>query len=131
MGAEDPVVCCGESWISSAFSLSFRPAQLVTVGCGVAVSSSQILSFPLPASLKKGGMVIAVSSWYLVALKTLFNVRNNFQEKDLCFLDLFNINCRVSSFCRLAPSESGLTFVKVCFRRCLCALSMLRGPDGS
>jgi len=117
--------------ISSAFSLSFRPGQLMTVGCGVAVSSPQILSFPLPASLKKGGMVMAVSPWYLVAWKTLFNVRNNFQEKDLCFLSLSNIYCRVSSFCRLDLSEFGLAFVKVCFRRCHCAPSMLRGPDGS
>jgi len=67
--------------ISSAFSLSFRPGQLMTIGCGVAVSSPQILSFPLPASLK----VMAVSPWYLVAWKTLFNVGNNFQEKGLCF----------------------------------------------
>ena len=71
--------------MSSAVSLSFRPAQLMTVGCGVAVSSPQILSFPLPASLKKGVMVMAVSPWYLVAWKTLCNVRNNFQEKDPCF----------------------------------------------
>jgi len=55
------------------------------IGCGVSVSSPQILSFPLPASLKKGGMVMAVSPWYLVAWKTLFNVRNHFHEKDLCF----------------------------------------------
>jgi len=53
--------------ISSAFSLSFRPGQLMTIGCGVAVSSPQILPFPLSASLKKGGMVMAVSPWYLVA----------------------------------------------------------------
>jgi len=71
--------------ISSTFSLSFRPGQLMTIGCGVAVSSPQILSFPLPASLKKGEMVMAVSPWYLVAWKTLFNVSNNFQEKDPCF----------------------------------------------
>jgi len=108
--------------ISSAFSLSFRPGQLMTIGCGVEVSSPQILSFPLPASLKKGGMVMAVSPWYLVAWKTFFNVRNNFQEKDLCFLSLSNINCRVSSFCRLDPSEFGLAFVKVCFNRCHCVL---------
>ena len=62
----------------------------MTVGCGVAVSSPQILSFPLPAFLKKGGMVRAVSPWYLVAWKTLF------QEKDLCFLSLSNFNCRLS-----------------------------------
>ena len=68
---------------SSAFPLSFRPGQLMTImiGCGVAVSSPQILSFPLPASLKKGRMVMAVSLWYLVVWKTLFNVLNNFQEK--------------------------------------------------
>jgi len=69
MGQEDPVVCCGEGGISSVFSLSFRPGQFMTVGCGVAVSSAQILSFPLPAFLKKGGMVRAVSPWYLVAWK--------------------------------------------------------------
>jgi len=57
----------------------------MTIGCGVAVASPQILSFPLPASLKKGGMVMAVSPWYLVQWKTLFNVYNDFQEKDLCF----------------------------------------------
>jgi len=74
---------------------------------------------------------MAESPWYLVAWKTLFNVRSNFQEKDLCFLSLSNINCRVSSFNRLDPSEFGLAFVKVCFRRCHCAPSMLRGPDGS
>jgi len=47
--------------IGSFFSLSFRPGHLMTVGRGVAVSSPQILSLPLPASLKKGGMVMAVS----------------------------------------------------------------------
>jgi len=117
--------------ISSAFSLSLRPGQFMTVGCGVAVSSPQILSFPLPEFLKKGGMVRAVSPWYFVAWKTPFNVRNNFQEKDFGFLSLSNFNCRVSSFCRLAPSVFGLAFVKVCLRRCHCAPSMLRGPDGS
>ena len=91
--------------ISSAFSLSFRPGQLMTVGCGVAVSSPQILSVPLPASLKKGGMVMAVPPWYLVAWNTLFNVRSNFHEKDLCFLSLSNLSCRVSSFCKLDPTE--------------------------
>jgi len=71
--------------ISSAFSLSFRPGQLTTIGYGVVVSSPQTISFLLPAPLKKGGMVMAASPWYLVAWKTLFNVCNNFQEKDLCF----------------------------------------------
>jgi len=117
--------------INSAFSLSLMPVQFVTVGCEVAVSSPQILSFTLPAFLKKGGMVRAVSPWYLVAWKTSFIVRNNFQEKDLCFFSLSNFHCHVSSFCRLAPSVFGLAFVKVCFRRCHCAPSMLRGPDGS
>jgi len=47
--------------ISSDFSFSFSPGQLMIVGCGVSVSSPHILSFPLPASLKKGGMVMPVS----------------------------------------------------------------------
>jgi len=85
MGEEDSVVCFAEGRDQFCFSLSLRPGQLMTVGCGVAVSSSKILSFPLPAFLKKGGMVRAVSPWYLVAWKTHFIVRNNFQEKDLCF----------------------------------------------
>jgi len=67
-----------------------------------------------------------------MAWKTPFTVRNNFQEKDLCFFSLSSFNCRVSSFCRLAPpSALGSAFVKVCLRRCHCAPSMLRGPDGS
>jgi len=57
----------------------------MSIGCGFAVSSPQILSVRLPAFWKKGGMVMAVSPWYFVAWKTLFNVRSNFQEKDLCF----------------------------------------------
>ena len=69
--------------ISSNFSLSLRPGQFITVG--VTISSPQILSFPLPEFLKKGGMVRAVSPWYFVAWKTPFNVRNNFQEKDFGF----------------------------------------------
>ena len=89
----------------------------MTVGCGVAVSSPQILSFPLPAFLKKGGMVRAVSHWYFVAWKTLFILCNNFLEKDLCFFSLSDFNCRVSSFCRLAPSVLGFAFVKMCLRR--------------
>jgi len=76
MGEKDPVVCCGTG------GYQFMPGQFMTVGCGVAVSSPQILSFPLPAFLKKGGMVRAVFPWYLVTWKTLFTVRNNFQEKD-------------------------------------------------
>jgi len=71
--------------ISSAFYFSFSPDQLMTIGCGVTFSSPQILSCPLPASLKKAGMVMAVSPWYLVAWKTLFNVINNQHENDLYF----------------------------------------------
>ena len=117
--------------ISSDFFLSLRPGQFITVGCGVAMSSPQILSFPLPAFLKKGGMIRAEPPWYLVAWKNPFTVRNNFQEKDLCFFSLSSFYCCVSSFCRLAPSVLGSAFVKVCLRRCHCAPSILRGPDGS
>ena len=130
MGEEDPVVCCGEGGNQFCFFLVVE-ATFMTVGCGVAISSPQILSFPLPAFLKKGGMVRAVSPGYSVAWKAPFIVRNTFQEKDLCFFSLSSFNCRVSSFCRLAPSVLGLAFVKVCLRRCHCAPSMLRGPDGS
>ena len=90
----------------------------------------QILSAPLLAFLKKGGIVKAVSPWYCVAWNTLFIVRSNFQEKDLCCLSLSSLSCRVSSFCRLDPRELGSSFVRVCFKRCHCAPSMLRGPDG-
>jgi hypothetical protein len=61
-----------------SFKLLSRPDQLMTVGCGVAISSPQILSLPLIAFLKKGGMVRAVSPWYLVARKAPLTVRNNF-----------------------------------------------------
>jgi len=65
--------------------LSVRPGQLMTIGCGLTISSPQILSVPLLAFLKKGGIVKVVSPWYCVAWKTLFIVRSNFQEMDLCF----------------------------------------------
>ena len=52
---------------SADLSLSLRLGLFITVGCGVAISSPQIISFPLPAFLKKGGMIRAVSPWYLVA----------------------------------------------------------------
>ena len=67
MGEEDPVVCCGESGDQFCFFLVIQAWPIIvvmTVGCGVAVSSPQILSFPLPASLEKGGMVMAISPWY-------------------------------------------------------------------
>jgi len=35
--------------ISSVFSLSFRPGQLMTIGCGLEFTSPHILSVPLPA----------------------------------------------------------------------------------
>jgi len=130
MGEEDPVVCCGEGGNQFYFFLVVE-ATFMTVGCGVAISSPQILSFPLPAFLKKGGMVRAVSPWYLVAWKTPFTVRNNFQAKDLCFSSLSSFNCNVSLSCRLAPSLLGSGFVRVYLIRCHCAPSMLRGPDGS
>ena len=115
--------------IRSDLCLFSRPYQLMIVGCGVVISSPQFLSLPLPAFLKKGGMMRAVSPWYLVAWQAPFTVRNNFQEKDLCFL-LSSLSCRVSSFCMLDPSVLGSELVKVCLRRCRCAPSILRGPDG-
>ena len=84
MGEQDPVICNGESRDQFCFLLIVQARPIMIIGCGVSVSTPQVLSFPLPASLKKGGMVMAVSPWYLVAWKTLFNVRNNFREKDLC-----------------------------------------------
>jgi len=39
----------------------------------------------------------------------------------ILILSLSSLSCRVSSFCRLDPSELGLSFVRVCFRRCHCA----------
>jgi len=116
--------------IRSIFSFSSRPDQLMTVGCGVAISSPQILSLPLPAFLKKGGMVKAVSPWYLVAWKAPFTVRNIFQANDLCFLSLSSLSCRVSSFCMLAPSALGSEFFRVSLRECHCAPTRFRGPDG-
>jgi len=73
---------------------------------------------------------MAVSPWYFVAWKMLFTIRRNFQEKDLCFLSLSRISCRASSVCRLDPIGFEPSFVKVCFKRCHCAPSMLKGPDG-
>ena len=116
--------------IRSNFSFSSRPDQLMTVCCGVAISSPQILSLPLPTFLNKGGMVRAVSSWYLVAWKTSFTVRNIFQANDLSFLSLSSLSCRVNLFCKLAPSALDSEFTRVCLRRCHCAPSSLRGPDG-
>ena len=48
-------------WDSSVFSMSVKPCQLMTIGCALEVSSPQILSAPLLAFLKKGGVVKAVS----------------------------------------------------------------------
>jgi len=109
--------------ISSAFSLSLSPGQFMTVGCGVEISSPQILSLPLSAFLKKSVMVMAVSPWYFVAWKTHFIVRSNFQANDLCFSSLSNFSSCVNLFCKLAPNVIGLAFVRVCFRSCYCAQS--------
>ena len=49
---------------SSVFSMSVRPGQLMTIGCVLAKASPQVLSAPLLAFWKKGGMVNAVSPWY-------------------------------------------------------------------
>ena len=65
MGEEDPVICVVERvCFSTDCSMSVRPGQLMTIGCALAVSSPQILSDPLLAFLKKGGVVKAVSPWY-------------------------------------------------------------------
>jgi len=117
--------------IRSNFSLSSRPDQLITIGSGVGIFSPQILSFPLPAFLKKGGMVRAVSPWYLVAWKTSLTVRSIFQAYDLCFLSLSKLSCRCSSFCMLAPSELEPESFRVCLRRCHCVPSRLKGPEGN
>jgi len=79
--------------IRSDFSMSVRPGQLMTIGCGLTVSSPQILSAPLLAFFKKWGVVKAVSPWYCVAWNTLLSVRSNFQEKDLCCLSLSRLSC--------------------------------------
>ena len=65
--------------INCCFSSPFRPAQLITTGCGVELLFPNILSFPLTAFLKKGEMVRAVSPWYLVAWNTSFAAGNTFQ----------------------------------------------------
>jgi len=89
--------------ISCCFSSPSKPDQFITIGCGVEILSPQIFSFPLPAFLKKGGMVRAVSPWYLVAWNTSFIARSTFQAYDLCFLSLFQLSCRFSSCCMLRP----------------------------
>jgi len=71
----------------------------MTVGCGVAISCPQILSLPLPAFLKKGGMLRAVSLWYLVALKTSFTVRNIFQANDVFLVFVQpKLSCQISLY---------------------------------
>ena len=75
-------------------------------------------------------MVRAVSPWYLVAWKTSLTVHNIFQANDLCFLSLSSLSCRLGSFCKLIPSALVSEFVRVCLRRCHCAPSRPRGPDG-
>ena len=74
VGEKDPVIVVVRVRTSSVFSMSVRPGQLMTIGCRLAVSSPQILSAPLLAFLKKGGIVKAISPWYCVAWNTLFSV---------------------------------------------------------
>ena len=122
MGEEDPVICGGEGVGQFCFFHVRQTWPFNDIGCALAVSSPQILSAPLLAFLKKGGVVRAVSPWYRVAWNTLFSVRSNFQEKDLCCLALSSFNCRVSSFCRINPRELGSSFTRVCFKRCQCSI---------
>jgi len=89
--------------ISFCFSSSSKPDQFITICCGVEILSPQILSFPLPAFLKKGGMVRAMSPWYLVAWNTSFVARSTVQAYDLCFLSLSNLSCCFSLCCMLRP----------------------------
>ena len=67
VGEKDPVICCGEGGNQFCLFLSIRPGQLMTIGCGLAVSSPQIFSAPLLECLQKGGVVKAVSPWYCAA----------------------------------------------------------------
>ena len=129
VGEDDPVIRCEESGDQFCFLL-FRQAWPVNDIGGLTNSSPQILSAPLLAFLKKGGLVKAISPWYCVAWKTLFSVRSNFQEKDLCCVSLSSLSCRVCLFCRLDPRGLGPSFVRACFKRCHCAPSILKGPDG-
>jgi len=103
--------------ISCCFSPSFRPAQFITIGCGIGILFPQILLFPLQAFLKKGGMVRAVSPWYLVAWNTSLAARNTFQAYDLCFLSLSLLSCRFSSCCTLRPRGLVSESSRVCLRR--------------
>jgi len=86
VGEKDPVIRCGESGDQFRFFLVCQAWPVNDIGCGLTISSPQILSVPLLAFLKKGEIVKAVSPWYCVAWKTLFIVRSSFQEKDVCYL---------------------------------------------
>ena len=103
------IICC--------FSSLFRPAQFITIGCGVGILPSKILLFPLSAFLKKSGLVRAVSPWYMVAWNTSFGARNTFQAYDLCVLSLSQLSCRVSLCCTLRPRELVSESSRVCLRR--------------
>jgi len=117
--------------IRSSFSVSSKTDQLMTIGCGDGFFSPRILSFPLPAFLKKGGMVRAVSPWYLVAWKSSLTARSIFQAYDLCFVCLSKLSCLLSSCCMLATSALEPESSRVCLRRCHCTPSRLKCPEGN
>ena len=75
------------SGIRSRFSLSLRPDQLLTVGCGVAISSPQILSLPLPAFLKKGGMVTI--SRQKIYVSYLYQALVVVSVRSVCWLQMY------------------------------------------
>ena len=81
--------------------------------------------------LEEGWDSYGCVSLIFCGIETLFTFRSNFQEKDLYFESLTRISCRVSSVCKLDPIGLEPLFVKVSFRRCHCAPSMFKGPDGS
>ena len=64
-------------------SVLFKHPQLIAVGCKVATISPKIFVVPLPALLKKGEMVRAVSPSNVVALKISFASRDTLHKKDL------------------------------------------------
>jgi len=130
VGEKDPVIRCGESGDQFCFLLVRQAWPVNDHWLWTRYFFSPDSFRSSSCILKKGWDFIAVSPWYCVAWKTLFSVRSNFQEKDLCCLFLSSLSCRVSSFCRLDPRGLGPSFVRVCFRRCHCAPSILRGPDG-
>jgi len=116
--------------IRSDFSLSLRPDQLIDRWLWSRDFFSPDSFLSSAHVFEEGWDDEGCISLVFDGLESSFTVRYNFQEKDLCFLSLSSLGCRVSSFCMLAPSVLGSEFVRVCLRRCHCAPSILRGPDG-